>query len=61
MECSSGEKFISMEVFLLEHLTVRGFTVISWTFLSHMLLGYAYLISDQKTLLLVSLGKGSKQ
>ena len=59
MEFYSGNKFLSVEGFLLENLTVSIFTVMDWPFMSHMGLRYAYCIYDQNTLLLVSLVKSS--
>ena len=59
MECSSGNKFVSVEACLWEPLTVRGYTFMGWHLMSNMCLRCADCISDKTTLLLVSLGKGS--
>ena len=56
MDCSLGKKFVSVE----GPLTVSGFTVMGWYFLSLIGLRCADCISDQKLLSLVSLDKGSE-
>ena len=58
MECSSGKKFVSVEGYFLKPLTVSGFTVMRWNFLSPMGLRCADCCYDLIYLLLVRLGKG---
>ena len=60
MECSSGEKFLGVEGCFWEPLTVSGFIVMGWHLLSPMGLRCAECLSDQTSLLLVSLGEGSE-
>ena len=49
--------FVSVEGCLLEPLTVSGFIVMGWNILSPMVLRCDDYISEQKTILIVSLGK----
>ena len=51
--------FVSVEGCLLEPLTVSGFIVMGWNILSRIGLKCDDYISEQTTILLVSLSKGS--
>ena len=60
MKCSSDNKFVSVKGYLSESLTVSGFNAMGLHSLIPMGLRCADCFSEQASLLLVSLVKGSE-